>query len=841
MTITQERPVAATGASRPPNGGGPARRAVVRWGVRLFRREWRQQLLVVGLLAFAVAATTAGLAAATNASPSPKTTWVLPGHDSGLATDIRAVEAAFGPAEVFAHARVAVPGSLAALDLRSIEPAGERPQGGLRVRAGRLPTGPGEVAVTSGVATEFGLRLGTTWRDLGGEPLRVVGLVKDPKAYDDQFAVVAPGRLPSTDNVTVQIDSDLSRTQLQSFHIPSGTPGEIEGVSGTTKTQSAVAVLVLATLTLLFVGLVSVASFSVLAHRRQRALGMFGSVGATDSHIRLVMLANGAAVGVVATVVGTTVGLVGWLVLSPPLAQLVAHDVDRFAIPWWAVTTAAVLAVATAVLAAWWPARTASRVPIVVALSGRPPQPPPARRVAALGVVVLAAGMILLAFGRPDRGLLIVTGTIATVVGVLLFGPLAIRTLARLAPRLGVAGRLALRDLARYQSRSGAALGAATLAVGIASIITISSASQIAKDSPSGGNLGTNEMVVYLSPHARDGGPIPELSDSALVAVRHQVDAIAGSVGAHKVVQLDAAVDPATPQMQADGGAVIATPGRSGSSSAGATVGRPAAALAAISSGPNGGESIEFRAGLYVATPEVLAYDGVDASAIDPSADIVSSRNDLAQLKLFTGGRGQSPALRRQHLALPKRTSEPSTLLTPHAVERLGLQAVPAAWLVRTSSPMTAAQLAGARKTAAAAGLTIETRATHHSLVQLANDATAAGIVFALVVLALTVGLIRGEAANDVRILTATGASSTTRRVVTAATAGALALLAAVLGIAEGYLAMAAFYRSDLSTLAHPPIADLLALGVALPLIAALGGFVLAGREPAAIARRPLE
>ena len=124
---------------------------------------------------------------------------------------------------------------------------------------------------------------------------------------------------------------------------------------------------------------------------------------------------------------------------------------------------------------------------------------------------------------------------------------------------------------------------------------------------------------------------------------------------------------------------------------------------------------------------------------------------------------------------------------------------------------------------------------------QLAEDATAAGIVFALVVLALTVGLIRGEAANDVRILTATGASSTTRRVVTAATAGALALLAAVLGIAEGYLAMAAFYRSDLSTLAHPPTADLLALGIALPLLAALGGFVLAGREPAAISRRPLE
>jgi len=34
---------------RPSNGGVAARRAVVRWGWRLFRREWRQQILVVAL------------------------------------------------------------------------------------------------------------------------------------------------------------------------------------------------------------------------------------------------------------------------------------------------------------------------------------------------------------------------------------------------------------------------------------------------------------------------------------------------------------------------------------------------------------------------------------------------------------------------------------------------------------------------------------------------------------------------------------------------------------------------------------------------------------------------
>ena len=45
-----------TAGERAANGGLAARRAVLRWGWRLFRRDWRQQLLVLVLLAVAVAA-----------------------------------------------------------------------------------------------------------------------------------------------------------------------------------------------------------------------------------------------------------------------------------------------------------------------------------------------------------------------------------------------------------------------------------------------------------------------------------------------------------------------------------------------------------------------------------------------------------------------------------------------------------------------------------------------------------------------------------------------------------------------------------------------------------------
>ena len=142
---------------------------------------------------------------------------------------------------------------------------------------------------------------------------------------------------------------------------------------------------------------------------------------------------------------------------------------------------------------------------------------------------------------------------------------------------------------------------------------------------------------------------------------------------------------------------------------------------------PVQGESIELRALPYVATPEVLAYDGIDSSTIGPKTDVITSRTDLAGLELNGGNRKSLPRPQIQRLDLPTGRSEANPLLTERAVERLGLEQVPAAWILRTPRPLTTTQIDGARKSAAAAGLVIETRTTHQSLVQLANDATAAG------------------------------------------------------------------------------------------------------------------
>jgi putative ABC transport system permease protein len=109
-------------------------------------------------------------------------------------------------------------------------------------------------------------------------------------------------------------------------------------------------------------------------------------------------------------------------------------------------------------------------------------------------------------------------------------------------------------------------------------------------------------------------------------------------------------------------------------------------------------------------------------------------------------------------------------------------------------------------------------------------------------VLASSVGLIRSETAPDLRTLTATGASAATRRTITAATAAALGLLGAILGMAFAVIAALVWAHASLSALfGDVPLVDVLILLAGLPLAAAASGWLFAGREPPAVARQPID
>ena len=242
-----------------------------------------------------------------------------------------------------------------------------------------------------------------SWR-AAGQTWRVTGIVQDPSNLADEFALAAPGQVTHPRQVVMLLGPAAAQQAIMSGHgrLP-GVPAA--GVSWPTgsagKFSPATAILVVEVLGLVFIGLVAVAGFSVMAQRRLRALGMLGAIGATGRHLRLVMITGGLAVGVTAALAGAVLGFAAWFACVPALQRATGHVVDAANLPWWAIAAGIMLAVATSVLASRRPAKTMAAVPVVAALSGRPAPPKAARRTAVPGVIAFAAGV---SAWRPPAG-----------------------------------------------------------------------------------------------------------------------------------------------------------------------------------------------------------------------------------------------------------------------------------------------------------------------------------------------------------------------------------------------------------------------------------------------------
>jgi putative ABC transport system permease protein len=788
----------------------------------MFRRQWRTQVLVLTLLTLAVAAAVGGAAAAYNLAPAAGNADFGSANHAlefeepdvqSLAIDVAAAEEWFETIDMIFRWFEPVPGLFEPVEFRAQDPRGPLSSPMLALVEGRYPTSAGEVAVTDETAEIFGVRLDDILRVDSGA-WTVVGLVENPSDLNEEFALVGSSQTETPESVTILVAG--SDDQLQSFRAPSGASAIAVSRPGNEDVLAAVGVLIVGTVVLLLVSLVAAAGFVVIAQRRLRQLGMLAAIGATEKHLRLVMVANGAVIGAIAAVIGTTLALLGWILVVPSLEGAVGHRIDRFDVPWWLIGTSMVLAVVAATAAGWWPARAVARIPIVSALSGRPPRPQRARRSAALAGPLLAVGVagLVLAADPLDGWInvvLIVGGTVALILGVLSISPLAIRALAGIVTRSSVAVRLAMRDLARYQARSGAALAAISLALGIAAAIVIATSAALYATAAEG-NLSDSQLMVRISETPGQGSldPIPDSTPAEVDQFGTVVDGIAAALDRATVTPIDVAV---ARDFEGFGGL-------------------PAVVLTEeVEPGLN--RILTF---LYLASPEILEHYAVDFDEIPADTEVLTV--ETGELWFDPIG----PELVRNSEQLnPGYTSLPGSFITPSALRQRGWESARAAWLIETSSPITDDQFAEAREMAVKAGITVEARSDQANLFALRTSATAVGILVALGILASTVGLIRSEAAGDVRTLTATGATSGIRRTLTAATAGGLALLGALLGTGGAYLGFVALHAGELPVLSPMPVLHLLIICVGVPLIAGVAGWLLAGREPTALARRPIE
>ena len=570
---------------------------------------------------------------------------------------------------------------------------------------------------------------------------------------------------------------------------------------------------------------------------------MLESMGATDRNVRLVLEANGAIVGVVGAILGFALGLVLWLLYRPHNEQSAHHVIGTFALPWNVIVPAMVLAVIATFFAAGYPARAITRVPVVSALAGRPAPPRQIHRSLVPGVIALGIGFVMFslsgAAGNGGGVIWLVPGLIALIVGIILVSPFFLALLARAGSRSPIAIRLPLRDMARYRARSGSALSAISLGIMIAVIICAVAVARYSNVFDFvGPNMAANTLNVYSPPPAgtplfspgtgTETAPAPP-SMAAQEATAH---AIASAVGATKVVEL---INPSVG---------LQNPSGSGR---------------------------QWDGPIYVATPALLRAYGINPSSIPSSVDVLSSRPGLAGsgVQLTFGGAGKggggfegpgsdNQCTPNQCLAhpvvqeesqLPIGTSSPNTVITESALRRLHLTSQNSfgGWTILAGSPITQPQLTSANSLAAAGDLSVESKNDAPTSAEIVNWATVFGIALALGVLAMSVGLIRSETASDLRTLTAAGASSRTRRSLTAVTAGGLAFLGAVLGTVAAYVGLFGWFRANSleggvsDIIDHVPWDNLFFILVAMPLVATLIGWVLAGRDPSGIATRPME
>ncbi|HEY0519684.1 MAG TPA: ABC transporter permease [Ilumatobacteraceae bacterium] len=797
---------------RTAKGRGSARRAVARWALRLFVRERRQQTVVVVVIAIAVAAAVCSVATVYNTPATQAgrfgTAKQLISYGSSdpaaIADAVAAAGASLGTIEVIGHSELAIPGSTETYDVRVQDPAGVYAASTLRLRDGRLPTASLEAAVTRDVAATFAVSIGGSI-PIGGTARTVVGIVENPLDLGDQFVLQPPSSGPSR---SITILADATGPQVEHLRLAGGNTNIEERGSDVSKAAAA-GMLAASTVVFLLVALVAAAGFAVTAQRRMRQLGMLAALGATDRHLKLVLLVHGAIVGVVASLSGATLGIGIWFVVAHRLERAVHHRIDPMNLPWALLIGAMVAGLLVPIAAAWWPSRSMPRMSIVDAISARPPMPRRARASIIGGVVFLAGGVGLMAASNQSNPVLVVGGSIALVIGMLFVCPTAIKVIATLGRRAPVATRIAVRDLGRYQARAGAALGAVSLALGIpiAILLIATAADRTAVESAGKGNLAETQMLVTIRAQRGDTPVATQLTETQIENANTAMAHIAAALGDPTVVPVDLAVDSAN---QGDGHPIIdlavPTPGD-----------------------PNHYNAVK----LFVGSPELLSFLHIDASTIPDGTEVLSSVPNV----ILAGLRSRGETTTTSPIGPPEYSSLPRAFITDAGLAKHDLHRAPSGWILQARGALTPAQVASSRHLAASAGLTIETRhgVPTHSALKTAS--TAAGAVFALTIVAMTVGTIRSEAADELRTLTATGANSTIRRRLTATTAASLALAGVIVGTLGAYLGLVGAYAHHLGRLGDVPIVHLVVAIVGVPVLSGLVGWCLGGREPTTFAR----
>ncbi|MCP3911415.1 MAG: ABC transporter permease [Actinomycetia bacterium] len=409
-------------------------------------------------------------------------------------------------------------------------------EGVFRMEAGRPAAAAGEAVLSTHLADQLGVGVGGRADIPLVGAVEVVGTLVDVTAHRDNVIVVAAGQIPALERFDlIELRSDhrvqtfllghsLSPEDQEALRSEFGAAVDIfdvtefraygdrahgDGAFDPFNRPGQLSTLITGVL-LVEAALLAAAAFSVGIRRRIHQAGQLAAIGANPQQVRRVFLAEAGFLGGVGAFVGAVLGLtLVWLNrgrFETRLVEDVRWDLADVIGP-------ALLATAGALAAAWLPARTAARTPVVTALAGRVPPARLPRWYAGGGLVVAGVGLALIGWGSNqvgtgDRGDL---PTVANSIGALLMLAGAVAVAAVILGWLGSRSgrfpgllRLATRDSARQRLRSGSAV--ASLVALFTGVVVIGTGMASATDSwgvPD--HEGMSDDLIVLDGHLGSG------------------------------------------------------------------------------------------------------------------------------------------------------------------------------------------------------------------------------------------------------------------------------------------------------------------------------------------------
>lgn len=362
------------------------------------------------------------------------------------------------------------------------------------LREGRGPTADAEIAVNAALVTAAGYRLGDTVAVVTPQSTRsftLVGIVEysghratlggatevffiTPVAQE--LMLGTPGTFSHLD---VSAVPGVTATALRD-RIAAAIGGDYEVRTSTELVADAAraADADLSFLTYLLLGFAAVSvlvgaflivnTFSILVAQRTRELALLRAIGASRRQITRSVLVEALVIGLLATILGLAAGIGIGALLAVTFTGT-DTPVDGITVPVTAVISALVVGIGVTMVAALPPARRASRIPPIAALTEiTGPGRPLTRRVAAGGILGLAGGVGVAVAAAESILPLLLAGVLLSFIGVVLLTPIVARpAVFLLGPllRRSVPGRLGLLNTGRNPRRT--ANTAAALMVGL--------------------------------------------------------------------------------------------------------------------------------------------------------------------------------------------------------------------------------------------------------------------------------------------------------------------------------------------------------------------------------------